>query len=331
MSKSAIVAPMVGLCLCCAPALADDVVTTVVTDADAYVRSDPSSTDWRDWNDGTSADLCVATRPFVEKFYLHFDLASLDAGLEVLSAYLRVDWEKSRYVSGVTGVFAIMDEAKDWDVVSVPEAGPGAITYNTAPQVDLSSSDPTPVPFLEEATGVGAVTRELGSALTPSPGHVDLDVTDLVSWALGQNAGYSSFADTDDELTFAFRESLFQDSFYRSREDTPGDDGDAPRLVVTQAGPELPIPGDTNDDGCLDGGDYTIWADNYLNQPVPAWADGGWAYGNFNDDDIVDGGDYTIWADNYNGSCQPVPEPAAGALLVVGAAAMIRRGRRLLA
>jgi hypothetical protein len=62
-----------------------------------------------------------------------------------------------------------------------------------------------------------------------------------------------------------------------------------------------PIPGDTNSDGVVDGGDYTIWADNYLSQPVPAWLEGGWAFGNFTAGDRVDGADYTIWADNFTG------------------------------
>jgi len=64
----------------------------------------------------------------------------------------------------------------------------------------------------------------------------------------------------------------------------------------------MPILGDTNGDGAVDGADYTTWADHYKDTPVPAWADGGWQVGNFNSDDVVDGGDYTLWADNYTGS-----------------------------
>ena len=53
-------------------------------------------------------------------------------------------------------------------------------------------------------------------------------------------------------------------------------------------------PGDANDDGVVDYGDYTKRADHFL-QP----GDWGFAQGDFNRDGVVDGGDYTLWADNY--------------------------------
>jgi hypothetical protein len=108
------------------------------------------------------------------------------------------------------------------------------------------------------------------------------------------------------------------------------------------SGPKLTIeyvlnltPGDTNGDGRVDGSDYTVWADNYLNHPLPAWEDGGWEYGNFNDDDIVEGSDYTIWADNYTGwdpgggaSGGPLTVPEPGTLVLLGGAAAILFRRR---
>ena len=81
-----------------------------------------------------------------------------------------------------------------------------------------------------------------------------------------------------------------------------------------------PVDGDANLDGAVDGGDYTLWADNY-NQP------GGWQQGDFTGDGFVDGGDYTLWADNYGygtGSAL-IPEPATMLLLALGALALIRR------
>ena len=50
--------------------------------------------------------------------------------------------------------------------------------------------------------------------------------------------------------------------------------------------------GDANGDGVVDGGDFTLWADNY-EQP------GGWGDGDFSGDGFVDGADFTLWADNY--------------------------------
>ena len=44
-------------------------------------------------------------------------------------------------------------------------------------------------------------------------------------------------------------------------------------------------------------------------------------------DGIVDGGDYTVWADNYNPGGLAVPEPAALALLICGGMAFLRRRR----
>jgi hypothetical protein len=72
---------------------------------------------------------------------------------------------------------------------------------------------------------------------------------------------------------------------------------------------------DPNGDGFVDGGDYTVWADHFL-QTVT----GGKFEGDFNLDDLVDGGDYTIWADNYAPppglaatpvAASPAVEPAA--------------------
>jgi hypothetical protein len=53
-------------------------------------------------------------------------------------------------------------------------------------------------------------------------------------------------------------------------------------------------PGDANNDGVVNYGDYTLWADHFL-QP----GDWGFAQGDFNRDGKVDAGDYTLWADNY--------------------------------
>jgi YVTN family beta-propeller protein len=56
--------------------------------------------------------------------------------------------------------------------------------------------------------------------------------------------------------------------------------------------------GDGNSDGCVNGADYTIWADNF-GAPAPS----GPGEGDYNGDGAVTGADYTIWADNFSGDC----------------------------
>ena len=80
-----------------------------------------------------------------------------------------------------------------------------------------------------------------------------------------------------------------------------------------------PKPGDANVDGFVNGGDYTIWADHYLQTGQ------NWETGDFNGDGIVDGGDYTIWADNYAEAAMAsaVPEPSTLALFGIGAVVLL--------
>lgn len=91
----------------------------------------------------------------------------------------------------------------------------------------------------------------------------------------------------------------------------------------------LPRPGDANGDEAVNGADYTIWADHYKDQPIPAWSQGGWGVGNFNEDGVVDGADYTLWADRFTGigGQQGVPEPSTVIMLALGWLGLIRRRR----
>jgi len=70
---------------------------------------------------------------------------------------------------------------------------------------------------------------------------------------------------------------------------------------------ETILPGDANDDGMVNGADYTIWADNFglLGASGPE-------EGDFNRDLAVDGADYTIWADNF-GATSKASEDTGGA------------------
>lgn len=79
------------------------------------------------------------------------------------------------------------------------------------------------------------------------------------------------------------------------------------------------LPGDANGNGLVDGGDYTVWADNYL------MTGRDWTHGDFNHDWKIDGGDYTLWADNYSPFMplvSAVPEPSTRLLAGLAAVAI---------
>jgi len=79
--------------------------------------------------------------------------------------------------------------------------------------------------------------------------------------------------------------------------------------------------GDFNADESVTGADYVVWANNF------GGSDSVFCPGSSNDDGSVTGADYVIWANNFGNdySTSTVPEPASMALLVLGAAAIIRR------
>jgi len=86
-------------------------------------------------------------------------------------------------------------------------------------------------------------------------------------------------------------------------------------------------PGDANGDDLVDGADYTVWADHYLQTTTL-----GASVGDFSGNGLVDGGDYTIWADNYEPlllSASAVPEPATWVLALVGLIAGLSARHRL--
>ncbi len=187
------------LVLCCGLARADIVV--VPADADAWIGDGAAASPTG--NHGSDVRLAVHRSNGVAKSYLHFDLSALDDALEVLEARLKLDLDIGQYDSSNVKLFAIMDESKDWNLAALGEL---AIDETNAPQANLGNQD-----FLEEGNLADSVTREIGLVID-LPGSdaslaeaINIDVTDLIKWVLGQNAAYSTFSDSDDFLTIVFR------------------------------------------------------------------------------------------------------------------------------
>jgi hypothetical protein len=101
---------------------------------------------------------------------------------------------------------------------------------------------------------------------------------------------------------------------------------------------QIPL-GDASRDGIVDGADYTVWADNYLD----SFATGAlWKQADFTIDGQVDGADYTVWADHYleeiplspAAMALAAPEPSSlvlalgGGVLIMARMALVRRRRR---
>ena len=78
-----------------------------------------------------------------------------------------------------------------------------------------------------------------------------------------------------------------------------------------------------NGDKVVDGADYTIWADHFL-QTTKFGA----VVGDFTANRFVDGADYTVWADNYAPApldSAVVPEPSTLAYACLGIVALLIR------
>jgi hypothetical protein len=230
------VAVAIAALLLCSAAARANVMTTVDTDADTWIGDGAAASPIG--NHGSDPQLAVHRSNGVAKSYLHFDLSGLDAGLAVTAARLKIDLDVGQYGDSDVKLFAIMDEAKDWNLGALGEL---VIDETNAPQANLGNQD-----FLEEGDLAGSVTREIG-LVQNIPGNwaedvvaaIDIDVLGLIQWALGQNAGYSAFGDTDDQLTVVFRiDNDYSFPKFASKESLKVGLS-APRLAVTQ----VPEPG----------------------------------------------------------------------------------------
>ena len=314
-----------ALCWAASPASAKDWTTTIVTDADSYGEADyyTSSPTYEQANHGAETEMRLGIVSWNRKAYMHFDMSQLAYPARPVSdARLQIEWKETPYDAGGVSIFAIMDEANDWDLAALPETGAGSISYANAPQCGPYDQRE----FSDEASDASAITRYLDDITHPGVSDpnpeapIDIDVTGLIQWAAGQNAAYSNFTETGNDLTVCMRETAeWQFIDYYSKEYTPLDDNDAPRLVITQSA----IDGDANLDGCVDGLDYVAWSNNY-DQSNMQWEDG-----DYNADGTADGLDYVVWSNNYNvgcpGSPAAVPEPSSALVLILGCCALRRR------
>jgi hypothetical protein len=89
------------------------------------------------------------------------------------------------------------------------------------------------------------------------------------------------------------------------------------------------VPGDFDSDGDVDGADFVAWQTNF-----PKESGATLAQGDADEDGDVDGADFVVWQTNFpftpGGATAPVPEPAAGWLLLmaVGTLGLGRQTKR---
>ena len=173
------------------------------------------------------------------KAYLHFDLSGVTGPVQSATLDLTgvTGPSASQFVPNTTRplpnlyIYALLDDAADWDPSVVPESGAGAMTWNSgSPANDVSSNG-----FLDVGSSVVELAAvQLTAGVNAS---VSADITDVVNWVLGQNPGFTSYVDSDDDLTIGMTVSTNHNDWnnswqWLSREHTPGDDSDAPRVTL---------------------------------------------------------------------------------------------------
>jgi hypothetical protein len=240
-------------------------LSVVETDADATIySSNPRDGGGvtEDYNYGGHSDLSIRERYIGNpsfKFYAHFDLSGLSPAQEVTEARLKLDLNSSSDDRRSVEIYAIMDEAKDWEVGSgagellegtatgSDTAGVADIAWSNAPQNNTGSE----AAFLEEGGTTSAVTRRLGiidRLDVVAAGGIDLDVTDFVQWVLGQNAAYADAgldqSDADISILVRHKNTTYSEvtwTFY-SKEGANGTTILPPRIEVSQAAPPVAEP-----------------------------------------------------------------------------------------
>ncbi len=98
----------------------------------------------------------------------------------------------------------------------------------------------------------------------------------------------------------------------------------------------IPVPGDANGDGKINGGDLAIWQQNY--DPLGLNENNTFAMGDWNGDGRIDGGDLALWQQNYDpigtgstGAFRPtadIPEPGTLLLMSLCSLGLLARSAR---
>ena len=155
------------------------------------------------------------------------------------------------------------------------------------------------------------------------------------AWFYDPDEGVRSIVRVGDVLEVAPGDFRTLSYVYRSEEYSGGQDGvrrsfndagqlvflgrftDGTRGIFLATIPGAIAPGDANRDGDVDDDDLSLLLANW-------GRDAGWEGGDSNGDDTVDDNDLSLLIANWSGA-QPVPEPTALPLLLLGALAVLRR------
>ncbi len=266
-------------------------------------------------------------------------------GLPLLTIDSSGAWANAINAAGTITVGTALDDVSEYAIAVTWSAGqytPLDSDYSTANGISpngqyiVGASDVVDDPLLE----LDAVYWDNGQQqmlLDPGTG---LPLTGQASWAtdagiIGGFAGPPGGAPVDGWLYFqGMQRAISFDTWWKQITGTtfPVDVTSIPAAAERNGDLYLILnggayfatvlwaaPADANRDRVVEGADYTIWADNYLNPSATTFEQG-----DFNGVHDVNGADYTIWADNYNplqlAFTTATPEPSTASLMLVGSA-----------
>jgi hypothetical protein len=178
--------PVYQECLPMAPAC----TRGLLPQADAYIRGG----DHADTPFGTNPHLVIKgidDLTFARKIYLVFDLAADGVPESFSTAMLRLTASRNvATVPRVTNLFGVTDN-DDWEVDALAE---NAITWNNAPRNDVASGIMFSGQGDTPQDGVRRLVEFTLDGADQPPRSYELDVTEYVRWALGENPGFSASA-----------------------------------------------------------------------------------------------------------------------------------------